>query len=191
MRQGDPLRLSAGRLQWSTWALVGFLAVGFALAGSLEIDEFASGPAVIRFVSAGRRDQAGRTVDGAPGEGGRATASCLVIGYLRARHLSAIRPGATARFALDAPGFVAPIKLESVEPHLRPTDTVRRLLKEPTFSSGAEAMVAVVGRLDPCAVMNRGQRMECSEGLRGRIEVRLQSRKLISALVPGSSVPSP
>jgi hypothetical protein len=43
----EPLSLSAARLQWSLWAVVGAVGVGLAMAGSHRVDQRVSGPALV------------------------------------------------------------------------------------------------------------------------------------------------
>ena len=204
-RQESP-PLSALRLQGSLWVLIGAVAAALFVSARLKIGDHVSGPAVVRVGAATIQSEGGRTDLGAPMGGEEPPTSCMVVGSLPASRVESIQAGSRARFKAE-PGQIA-----GPTPSGRPGESITGsgdadetspltdipLLIERVGSITAprvskqdpeppqDATVLVVGRFDPTEASLEGRARGCLEGAKGRLEVELPPRRLLSLLLPES-----
>src|SRR6185295_9745861 len=142
------------------------IAVGLVTAGRLRVDEQVSGPAVVR--------------KGAP-------ATCVVVASLPASRVASIHAGSKGRFTEEtsSPSSL-PLVLERVDARSVSAATVT---SQDRGASQGGAMVTVVARLERRAGNVEDGPTACAEGARGRLEVDLPPRRLLSLLLPESLRP--
>lgn len=179
-REGDWLRISPHWMGATFWLLAGL--VGAFLVYSLfgTVDQYASGPAVVR-------------LSGLKGPAGRPVAVAVATALLPGQHRPLLRVGMP--LSLKLPGYdPSPQRLTITavgETVVGPEEAWRLLGPEVAGAVPLSGPVVLVQARLPGSVFEAGgKRYRLYDGLWGTAEVRLRSEPMLPALVPGlPSVP--
>jgi len=166
---GSPLRIAPGWTRWIYWLLVAFFLAGLSYGIVGRVNEYAQGLATVR-------------VEG----GGEA---CAVRALLPARFAPAVREVAEARFFPDGfPGTHEQVALErAAEPRIVSSVEALRELGLDGIGAALEAgpSVLVQGDLPDCRLEYQGDAIPYGEGMRGKLELRVSSERILLTLIPG------
>jgi hypothetical protein len=164
--RGSPLRITPGWARWLAWLLLAVFAAGllFALVGM--VDQYASGPAVVRIEPAG-----GVLVAALPGE-----------------YRPLLRPGMPLRLELAGYRYAyQPLAIDTIEDRLVGPAEAQRALG-PALALPAGPVVLVRARLLASTFAADGGAYSYYDGMTGAVEVRLRSERILYTLVPGLNV---